>query len=145
MYTLSNLPSHITLSLQATRTTAVWTAICLSSMPISPFDRYPFSYTYVASYLPLTDARLPFPPLSIQLQVHCPFSAFLRRPFPLSTAIHPATGPLPSLCLSLTHFSPFHRYPFSYMCVARSLPITHYPIPYCYFFMGRSSDSRSHV
>ena len=75
LHTLSNPSSYITHSLQATRTTGVWTAICLSSMPISSFDRYPFSYSYVAYSLPLADVRLPFPPLSIRLQVHCPFSA----------------------------------------------------------------------
>ena len=65
------------------------------------------------------------------LQLYGPLSASLRCSSPLSTAIHSATRTLPVIFLSLTRVSRFHRYPFSYRCIAHSLLFSdaHFPFP----------------
>ena len=86
----------------------------------------------------LSDAHLPFPPLSVRLPVRCLLSTSptLISPFPrclsshryatcslplqraslLSTAICPATGTLPALCLSDAHVSfPYPCFPNAFL------------------------------
>ena len=55
--------------------------------------------------------------------MHCPLSASLRRAYPLSTAINPATGVLQALHLSPTLSSLFYRYRFGYRGFDHSLPL----------------------
>ena len=122
---------------------------CSSGVADHAFFASCYGYRCITRPLPLSDAHLLFPPLSIavlpvlnlgcashkpplsiRLQVLCPISTSLGRAFPFSTALYPATGALHTLYFSPSRIFPFHRYLDGYRCAASSLPLCDAPLPF---------------
>ena len=102
------------------RATGALPALQLVPTLVSFFNGFQYGYRCVAHSLPRSDARLPFQPLAIRLQVCCQLSTSFGRSSPFSSGCNTATGALPALQLVPTLVSFFNGLQYGYRFVAHS-------------------------